>query len=112
MQAIGYIERNPVSAGLCRFAWEYPWSSASAHITGHDPFEILDLHVWSEMFRGTDWPGFLIRESDSGFRDALHRARESGAPLGKEEFRERVARATGITTFERQVGRPRARQAS
>jgi len=27
-----YIERNPVRAGIVEKAWEYPWSSASAHL--------------------------------------------------------------------------------
>jgi putative transposase len=29
--AMRYVERNPVRARLCRFAWEYPYSSAAAH---------------------------------------------------------------------------------
>ncbi len=30
------IEQNPVKAGLADRPWEYPWSSAAAHVTGED----------------------------------------------------------------------------
>ena len=32
--AVIYVERNPVRAGVVGKAWEYPWSSALAHVTG------------------------------------------------------------------------------
>jgi putative transposase len=32
--AARYIERNPVRAGLVKRAWEWPWSSAAAHVAG------------------------------------------------------------------------------
>jgi hypothetical protein len=30
--ALRYVDLNPVRAGLCLQAWDWPWSSASAHI--------------------------------------------------------------------------------
>ena len=34
--AVRYVELNPVRAKLAREPWEYPWSSAKAHIRGKD----------------------------------------------------------------------------
>ncbi|MFC1588384.1 transposase, partial [Planctomycetota bacterium] len=33
LQAMLYVERNPVRAGMHRLAWKYPFSSAAAHCT-------------------------------------------------------------------------------
>jgi len=33
---VRYVERNPVAARLCRRAKAWPWSSAAAHLRGHD----------------------------------------------------------------------------
>jgi putative transposase len=30
--AIRYVERNPVHSKMVKHTWEYPWSSAGAHV--------------------------------------------------------------------------------
>ena len=37
-QKLGYIHKNPVRAGVCRYATDYPWSSARFYYTGVDNF--------------------------------------------------------------------------
>jgi hypothetical protein len=44
--ALAYVERNPVRAGMVGRARDYPWSSAAAHITGHDEHDLLDMEWW------------------------------------------------------------------
>ena len=41
MQKLEYIHENPVKAGMCQYAEEYKYSSASFHNGGIDHFEIL-----------------------------------------------------------------------
>ncbi len=41
IQKIEYIHQNPVKAGLCTYADEYRYSSASFYSKGIDPFEML-----------------------------------------------------------------------
>jgi len=41
--ALAYVERNPVRAGMVRRAADYAWSSARAHLSGHDERGILDI---------------------------------------------------------------------
>jgi len=36
VNTMAYVERNPVRVRIVRQAWEYPWSSAAAHVTGSD----------------------------------------------------------------------------
>ena len=43
MYALRYLEQNPVRAGLEKQEWDYPWSSAKAHIGGTDMSGLLDL---------------------------------------------------------------------
>lgn len=43
-QKINYIHRNPVKAGLCRYAEEYKYSSASFYYSGDRRWEFL-VHI-------------------------------------------------------------------
>src|SRR5580658_8665789 len=43
-RALAYVERNPVRAGIVPRARAYRWSSAAAHITGHDESGLLDMN--------------------------------------------------------------------
>jgi putative transposase len=45
-----YIENNPVKAGLAERAIDWPWSSAQAHSTGHDPDHLLTFDHWQHLF--------------------------------------------------------------
>lgn len=40
--AVRYIERNPVRAGIVRYAWEYSWSSAAYHAGKTDQDRIVE----------------------------------------------------------------------
>jgi hypothetical protein len=56
VNAVRYVERNPVRAGLVEQAWDYPWSSAAARVLGReDP--LLDLAPLDGMV--DDWREFL-----------------------------------------------------
>jgi len=49
MYALRYLEQNPVRAGLEKQEWDYPWSSAKAHIGGTDLSGLLDLAWWKSI---------------------------------------------------------------
>lgn len=48
-----YIHLNPVSAGLCKAAADWKWSSTQAYVTGAKPFEWLHTDVLLDMFSGS-----------------------------------------------------------
>ena len=52
---ICYIERNPARAEMVKNAWDFPWSSASAHIGGTDHSKLLDLSAWFTDRNAEDW---------------------------------------------------------
>jgi putative transposase len=103
--ALRYIERNPVRAGLVQRPEDWAWSSARAHLCGvHDGF--TELGEWASHWTAADWREFLgmpSREADEAIRSSTH----GGRPLGSAEFVERLERQTGRRLTARKGGRPK-----
>jgi putative transposase len=80
MQAVRYVENNPVKAGLVTLAEQWRWSSAAAHVAGKSDgltdVAALAAHV-------SNWPAYL-REGLTAMDkdDALEKAMRTGRPLG------------------------------
>ncbi len=58
--AIRYVERNPVRAGIVRFAWEYNFSSARAHLGTR--YRLITLADVTEYIETEGWRDFLTEE--------------------------------------------------
>ncbi len=56
--ALLYVERNPVRAGLVATCGEWRWSSAQVHL-GMAESELLDLVRWRSRFDPTRWERYL-----------------------------------------------------
>jgi REP-associated tyrosine transposase len=41
LRAASYVELNPVKARMVEHAWDYPWSSAHAHLSGKDNLDLI-----------------------------------------------------------------------
>jgi putative transposase len=85
--ALRYIELNPVRAGLVRHAADWRWSSAWAHVFGHDAAGWLAWDEWSETWSADTWNSTL----ESGVGDPklearLRKATLTGRPLGNMAF--------------------------
>jgi putative transposase len=95
-QALRYVELNPVRAGLVRYPWEWPWSSAQAHVTGVDETGLLNMDPWRARFDGERWRRFLEEgmKSEDGL-DRIRLATRTGRPLGSDLFLERLEALTG-----------------
>jgi putative transposase len=90
--AIRYVERNPVRAGMVANAADYRWSSASAHCRGHrDP--LLTSSPGFERLE-SDWAGWLAGADDEGSDRFLRECTRTGRPCGDEAFVEIVGRAS------------------
>ena len=95
-RALRYTELNPVRAGLVRFAWEWPWSSALAHVTGIDRTGLLNMDIWRARFDGNQWKSFLEAGLNStGDLDHIRLATRTGRPLGSDDFVRRLEELTG-----------------
>lgn len=67
--AIRYVERNPVRAGMVASASDYPWSSARAH-RGLGDDSLLDFS-WPGAQAIPDWAAWLEIPNIRGFDDEL-----------------------------------------
>jgi putative transposase len=91
--AIRYVELNPSRAGMVGDAWDWPWSSAAAHVTEGTGDILLDAG-WREWtidarlgeWSFEDWRGLLGGDQMEEEVRTLRRATWTGEPLGSERF--------------------------
>jgi len=105
--AMRYVEQNPVRAKLAALAWEYPWSSAAAHVDNTDRSGLLNMANWRKMAKGLDWRRTLdipqSREQLLSLRNNTH----TGRPLGGDSFISKLEVKLNKRLRPLPVGRPR-----
>jgi putative transposase len=99
-----YVERNPVRAGLCRRAADYPWSSAAAHARGRD--DVL-VKAGPLLRLVPKWAALLTRGDDEEAALVLRRHETTGRPLGTERFVSRIERVVHRRLRPQRAGRKR-----
>jgi len=107
--AMSYVERNPVRANMVRKAWRYPWSSASAHVTGEDAAGLLDLSEWRTKKDCDDWARHLSEAQDRETVAAMRSCLRTGRPLGSDTFISKIETFVGRRLRAAPVGRPKKR---
>ena len=107
LQALAYVEFNPVAAGLVTQPWDYPWSSVHAHLAGTDPQGIVEVGPLLELVGG-DWQTYLSAYQAGKDGDFAAHAR-TGRPLGDEGFIGRIESALGRPLKKKKPG-PKQRQ--
>jgi putative transposase len=107
--AIRYIERNPVRAGILPRAEDYLWSSAAAHCGLRDDLLLSgDCPLVGQIDNWSDW---LKIDSDDLFRDTFHQHTATGRPLGSKQFLIDVGKKIGRDLLPRKRGpRPKTKQ--
>lgn len=86
LAAARYVEMNPVTAGIVARPEEYPWSSAAAHLAGHDD-QLVKVEPLLAMFG--NWKNFLSLPPDDEI-SMFRKHERSGRPLGQEAFVEHL----------------------
>jgi putative transposase len=81
--AARYIERNPVRAGLCERAEDWPWSSARAHLSGQDD-ALVAVKPLLDMV--PHWDVLLAEADEDPFAHRIHAHMRTGRPLGADAF--------------------------
>lgn len=106
--AIGYVERNPVRAGMAHAAQDYRWSSARAHCRVRPDALLTQDRHWSETIASIpDWAAWLAQADP---QDKLQRLREhtnKGVPCGSDAFVKDLEVRSGRQLVPRSQGRPR-----
>jgi putative transposase len=92
LAAVRYVELNPVAAGLCGRAEQWPWSSARAHLSGRDDGLVT---VAPMLERISDWNGYINSDVDTDAAELMRQHTRTGRPLGGLRFLEELERLTG-----------------
>ena len=87
LTAMRYVELNPVRAGLVERPESYPWSSARAHLLGHDD-DLVRVEPMLSMVG--DWAAYLALDVDEAEWAALRRHERTGRPLCDTGFTDRL----------------------
>ncbi len=106
--AMRYIERNPVRAKIVENAWEYPWSSASAHVFKQKDSLLDDNFMVSEI---RDWRLFLSAEDNQIDANLLKMHSNNGRPLGDSQFIGKIEKLTGRVLHKQKPG-PKAKSSN
>jgi putative transposase len=101
LTAARYVELNPVRAKIVSKAEEYPWSSASAHLSGRDDM-LVKVAPLLEMV--DDWAEVLAAKVEEQELKEIRKHECTGRPLGNAHFVERLERALGRTLQRRKPG--------
>jgi putative transposase len=104
LNALRYIERNPVAAGLAATPWAWHWSSAGWHAgTGPRP-GLLNHDLRPAGTTPAAWRAALLQPAAPEFRAKLHECRRGGFALGSEEWAAALERAHGVSLRRRKPG--------
>jgi len=102
LATVRYVERNPVAANLCHCPEDWPWSSASAHLSGVDDGLVK---VAPMLSRVEDWRRYLSAGEVCAVDDAvIQKHSRTGRPLGKTQFVTELESLTGRVLAPRKPG--------
>jgi putative transposase len=102
LAAVRYVELNPVRAGLCHHASQWPWSSVHAHLAGRSD-DVTSAEPMLE--RIPDWAQYLRGANAAPIEQRLRQHARSGRPAGDEAFIARLQNLTGCNLTRRKPGR-------
>jgi len=106
LNAVRYVERNPVRAGLVKKAEHYLWSSAAAHCGLSDDMLLSkDCPLQQEIANWTEW---LDIDNEKEVELAIRQHTRLGRPLGSNSFLVRAEIETGRRLLPKKRG-PRSR---
>jgi putative transposase len=93
LNAVRYVERNPVRARLVNKAEHYLWSSAAAHCGLHGDVLLSDDGPLKQEI--ANWMEWLDVENPADVETTIRRHTEAGRPLGSNSFLAKAELETG-----------------
>ena len=113
LEAMRYIELNPVRAKICRIPWRYTWSIAAAHAGKKPPnrhgdgSELPDLANWKTQIQGLDWEQVLREGIDVDRIEGVRLHTNRGRPLASDKLLSKLEVKLGRRLRPLPVGRPK-----
>jgi REP-associated tyrosine transposase len=111
-EALAYIERNPVRAGLVAKAEDWQWSSAGTHLGRCQWPDWLAMRPWADNWTPEQWRMVVEHGMyEATLHDRLHEATQTGKPLGTAEFINDCEHRSGMLLRKQKPG-PKRKRAS
>lgn len=98
LNAIKYVELNPVKARMVRFPWDYKYSSV-LHRMNYQNDKILSTNETINNIK--NYKDFLLRDED--YENIKEKTR-TGKPCGSLEFYEKIKELTGVDYLPKKPG--------
>jgi putative transposase len=95
VNAVRYVELNPVRARMIDVAQNYSWSSAAGHCGIRKDLIVDAMRIPKPLAGITDWSGWLAAGIPDEILDTLRRHVRHNLPCGSAEFVERLERLAG-----------------
>jgi len=92
LNAVRYVERNPVRANLVKNADQYKWSSAYAHVSKEPLPPLSHFYLMDEI---ADWREYLKKESFES-NNVIKEHIKTGLPFGSDKFINNLEKRLGI----------------
>lgn len=93
--ALRYVEQNPVRAAMVQQPADYPWSSATTHLSEQPPIDPLwDLPFWRERGSAAGWRQLLEKPDRPALIHMLRRCTFAERPFGNESFLQQIEAVT------------------
>jgi putative transposase len=105
LNAVRYVERNPVRAGLVKRAEHYRWSSAAAHCRLRDDILLSNDNAVCETV--TNWTEWLNVGNPPEVENTIRKYTGAGRPLGSDAFIAKAQLDTGRILLPKKRGRHR-----
>jgi putative transposase len=90
--AVRYVERNPVRAGIAKRAELYAWSSARGHLSLIDDPLLKGMGGYLDF---GDWAAYLRKDDNESFIKEIRLHERTGRPLGTDLFIAKLEKMTG-----------------
>jgi len=99
--ALLYVDLNAVRAAMAATATAWQWSSARAHVSGHDESGLLAAGRLAEFGGCANWQDRLSRGQAESTERELRTATCTGTPFADAVFREELERRLGLAVGRR-----------
>ena len=109
LEAMRYIECNPVRAGIVRKPWRYPFSSAAAHVGEPDTTGLLNMRHWQKQTQTLDWRQCLLKRLPKENLNRIRRQTHTGRPLATDSLLSKLEKKLNRRLRPHPVGRPKTK---
>jgi putative transposase len=103
-ESIRYVELNPVRAKMVEKAWQYPWSSARAHLG--KPYNWIQLEQIEDILKVENYKAYLQGKEDEDFLKRVREMTKKNLALGSSEFIVKLEGLLGRSVSPK-MGRPK-----